>query len=439
MAADPEIACERAMAGRPRPSGHGDSFVTQSILTIVADVEPAGLDALREDLVRMHDDPAGNEVFPLGRLETLHFASVVLADRLDPPKIIFENNVDGTVDEWLQQLVAGGAHGLDSLFSASPGYPGSDDPGRLRSWLKEHVVLPSAFHIGAVGRTRERISRELKLHDAIEAYIDDEAAAGRLACTEPDALRSRIQRVIAADTGLEWAQDEPGPRETRREHLVHQARYVAVAPVLVLLSPLLVVVVAALALKERFDKAQSGAPDPAHVARLEQDEDLIAQNHFSSVIAVKPGRLRALTLRGVLKVVNLKARATETHGKLGGIPSIHFAHWCLIDDGRHLVFLSNFDGSWENYLGDFIDKAAGYLSAVWSNTVEFPRTFLLVRGGAADGPRFRQWARAHQCPSAVWYSAYPTTTMPIIDNNSSLREGLFADPKEGTAAWLRRL
>ncbi|MGH9281414.1 MAG: Dyp-type peroxidase, partial [Acidimicrobiales bacterium] len=162
--------------------------------------------------------------------------------------------------------------------------------------------------------------------------------------------------------------------------------------------------------------------------------------HLSSVIKVKPGALRRITLPAVLFSLNLIARATATKGELGGIPSIHFAHWSQIDEGRHLLFLSNFDGSWESYLGDFIDKAAIGLTAVWSNTVDFPRTTLLAFKGAADGPRFRQWARAHQCPTAVFYTAYPTCTMATIDNNTSIREGLFANlDEEGTATWLARL
>ena len=150
--------------------------------------------------------------------------------------------------------------------------------------------------------------------------------------------------------------------------------------------------------------------------------------------------MRIALLQAVLYAVNLVARISATKGKLSGIPSIHFAHWSLIDEDRHLLFMSNFDGSWESYLGDFIDKAAVGLTAVWSNTVEFPRTRLLALRGATDGPRFRQWARAHQCRTDVWYSAYPDLSMPAIDNNSAIREGLFAplDPEE-TQQWLRRL
>ncbi len=102
--------------------------------------------------------------------------------------------------------------------------------------------------------------------------------------------------------------------------------------------------------------------------------------------------------------------------------------------------MSNFDGSWESYLGDFIDKASRGLTAVWSNTKEFPRTRNLLREGATDGPRFRQWARGSQCGTNAWYTAYPELTMTAIDNNSAIREDLLTRlDDEGTTTWLRRL
>jgi hypothetical protein len=142
----------------------------------------------------------------------------------------------------------------------------------------------------------------------------------------------------------------------------------------------------------------------------------------------------------VLWAVNLLARARATHGELSGIPSIHFAHWSMIDNGRRLLFLSNFDGSWENYLDDFIDKASDGLTGVWSNTVNFPRTYFLIFGGATDGPRFKAVARDSQTVTNVWYSAYRELTVQGIDNSSSVREDLL-NPADAAAAQalLRRL
>ncbi len=424
--------------------------MTQSIFTVVADIVPEKLPGLRILLGEMKPDPGGNAILPLARFDTVHFAAFVVGEgpALKPPKLIFESNVDGTVEEWLDDLVAGGGGGLDRIFSHCVGYPGDavGDPRTVRAWMAERVVRPAAFHIGATGRRLDRIRDEHLLHEEIERFLDEEEAAGRLAGAGPTAVRERVQQFVRSTPSLGWALAPPPPRQTRRERFEHRRRALSAVAAAVVLSPILipVVLVAAVVLvvKEATDPVRRDPPDPALVKELENDEDEphIVQNHLSSVIPVKPGMLRATLLPVVLFALNLVARVSATKGKLGGIPSIHFAHWSLIDNGRHLVFLSNFDGSWESYLGDFIDKAARGLTAVWSNTVEFPRTRLLVLRGAADGPRFRQWARASQCRTQVWYSAYPRLTMPIIDNNSSIREDLFARLDEkGTTEWLKRL
>ena len=74
----------------------------------------------------MRADPAGNPILPMGRLDGLHFGSVVLAEgaRLRTPQLILEQNVDGTVDDWLQTLVTQAGPGLDALFDGCDGYPG---------------------------------------------------------------------------------------------------------------------------------------------------------------------------------------------------------------------------------------------------------------------------------------------------------------------------
>src|SRR5262249_46983371 len=128
----------------------------------------------------------------------------------------------------------------------------------------------------------------------------------------------------------------------------------------------------------------------------------------------------------------------ENKGQLAGIPSIHFARWLIVDD-RRLLFLSNYGGSWENYLNDFIDKAHGGLTAVWSNTGGFPRSKFLFGEGATQERMFKVYARNSQLETLVWYQAYPNLTTINIENNTRITEGLVNPNSEDEQRWLARL
>ncbi|CAM5662633.1 hypothetical protein SCANM63S_04368 [Streptomyces canarius] len=124
-------------------------------------------------------------------------------------------------------------------------------------------------------------------------------------------------------------------------------------------------------------------------------------------------------------------------GNLAGVKTIHFARWLFVDGKRRVIFASNYDGSLESYMDDFIDKVAWGLNAVFSNGRGYPRVRWLVLDGAGDEQAFKNYLRCHQVPTQVWYSAYDTSTAHDLDTNARIRAGLFGDlgPAE-TEAWL---
>jgi len=138
-------------------------------------------------------------------------------------------------------------------------------------------------------------------------------------------------------------------------------------------------------------------------------EDVITQNQMNILSDIDPSKLKRL--EAVLAIVNLAAKYITADGMLAGISTIHFARWVIIDDGRRLLFESNYDGSWENYIGDFVDKAFNGLDAIWENCIGYPPA------GARDIQAFRRVIRCHQVQSNVFYSAYPGETVLNILND----------------------
>ncbi len=175
--------------------------------------------------------------------------------------------------------------------------------------------------------------------------------------------------------------------------------------------------------------------------QLEDEEDAIVQNALTTLNVMKPGSLRMWLIKFVFSVVTLGARWEFNKGYLGGIPSIHFAKWFLIDNGRRLIFFSNYDGSWENYLSDFVDKAAVGLTAVWSNTINFPKTKFLFCKGARYETAFKIFARTSNLSTHVWYSAYADLSSMEINNNYDVHHGLAQEKLEDDELnkWLSKL
>lgn len=176
-----------------------------------------------------------------------------------------------------------------------------------------------------------------------------------------------------------------------------------------------------------------------HIEWSSRDENIFFQNQLTNIAVLKPGSFRATVIKGVFYALQLLSLTVFNKGKLGDIPTIHFARWVLIDRGRRVLFFSNFDSSWQSYLGDFIDKASSGLTAVWSNTVGYPRTKNLLRAGSRDADRFKAWARHQQLPTAVWYSAYPGLSVRNINDNTVIRRGLAEGSRVSQDEWLRAL
>jgi hypothetical protein len=196
-----------------------------------------------------------------------------------------------------------------------------------------------------------------------------------------------------------------------------------------------------LRIKEISDRQDDVVAESSAIQELANREDFQVQNQLTHLVDVKPGLFRQGVLHAVLWLINLLAKYQYNQGQLGGITTIHFARWALFDGGKRLLFFSNYDGSWENYLDEFIDEASAGLTSVWSNTVGFPRANSLVWDGAKDEERFKSWTRAHQLPTQVWYSAYPTLTVSNILQNARICAGLAKRPatRDEMLAWLERL
>jgi len=180
--------------------------------------------------------------------------------------------------------------------------------------------------------------------------------------------------------------------------------------------------------ESELEHTESGRTlDPAHQdhhARVQACENQIGcqQNHLATVSRIREGR-RARRLLGIgLRGVSLLVRLRLNRGEKSGVPAIHFARFVRLPDGVRLLFLSNFDGPFGPYLTAF--RAVPGVTAIWGQTVGFPRARFLTGGGARHTELFKRVAREHQVESLLWYSAYPSLRVRDIDAATEFRERL---------------
>jgi len=165
-------------------------------------------------------------------------------------------------------------------------------------------------------------------------------------------------------------------------------------------------------------------PSDAHLAALGALQDHDVTNQYTAFGSFKPGWFSRWTTTVVWWLVDLATPILYPHGNLARIKTIHFAHWIFLDGKRRGLFVSNYDGSSESYMDDFVNKVSFGLNLTFSRGVGYPRTRFLLWGGASLEQDFKNVQRRHALPTEVWYKAYPGLTLVDIARNTRIRQGL---------------
>lgn len=132
--------------------------------------------------------------------------------------------------------------------------------------------------------------------------------------------------------------------------------------------------------------------------------------------------------------------------KLQTLSFIHYARWTVVkrfpDNGHgerlnhsYLLFESNFNGAWEQYIDAFSEVVALRMKAIWGTSLGFP--------GPLPVEPFKRYIRHNELVANHYFSAYPgaTTTeivsaariQPAIEELARSCDGL--DPDSFQAAY----
>ncbi len=403
---------------------------TSGIIAI-ARVKPGSEEELRATLNRIGNDVRGKRLavsapephidFPRSR--TIHFARMVLIDDPDTgpgrSRLLLATDYDGSWQDHVAEL-----HALttapDRIWGCCEGYAGGD---RFHEFIRAHTVEPQAYYIAFPGDTLGGIRRALQLWKRVGAQLN----------LAPQSLLSTL-----VQRGIDTAGRIPPTG-------------LAVLDILRRNGPLN----ALLAAREinatldrvwwvwLFNRLTLNAPTPAKTPYSEAPadtaadcapaeagdevvpgsywsgtpgEDLVSQNQLTLLTVVHPERLHRL--QAVLDLINLYARRLSPKGSLVGISTIHTVRWAAIDGGKRLLMVSNYDGTWENYIDEFAELILSGLDALWTGSYGFPEA------GSQDVAALKHFLRCHQAPANVFYSAYPDATVLNITDAMALEQGL---------------
>lgn len=407
----------------------------QNPLTLATPIKSSEIENLEFLLLKMRGDLENGVNEEFENLGTIHYLRLVVLKSKDPEgnvfpgiptRFVFSTDYDGDEEQHLKDLAAKTPSFLDKLYSCCEGYPATNartTESRL-AYLKQWRIKSAAFFAGAPGRTLPQIKQENNLRNYIWHFIN----SGNWKNKSPGEIHKAIKENVLGQSEFQWVKEKA---KLPSENWLGMAM---LGLILLVLLPFIIIWILILHfVHEINDKPLGKTPsqiDATHTRKLEEYEDLHNQNQFTQFLIMRPGFMRLVTFFGLMAFAKGLINNLFVKGKLMDIPTIHFARWIIMDDNKHMLFFSNFDGSWQQYLGDFIDKSGWGLTGIWSNTENFPKTNYLFTGGAYDAEHFLAWSRYYQIPTAVWYCAYPNLSIKNVMNNTYIRNEIMETPSE---------
>ena len=426
-------------------------------LTVLAAIRPGEEERLRDVLRSIGDDIRGRTLKDVAerphidfcRSRTIHFARFATLDDPDRgpdrKRMLYSSNYDGDLDGHLAELMAITSD-MDAIWGRCEAYRGAAQFG---AFIRAHAREPEAFFIAFRNETVEAVQQSIALRRQVQPLLDT-ASTGSLATilsglsTAEPAWVGAIRRVFStAGRNISAAIERliralpiiaDVPRAIVRSGFsnVYRGvqritasldRYTVVRwinwitrnhlpPMTSTYSSVVLDNCTAPVPIVPGDEIPSGRPDRTPPTFR---EDVVTQNQLTLVTVVRAGQVDRV--RAVMSAIDSYSKRLAPPGSLIGISTIHFVRWLLIDEGRRLMMVSDYDGSWESYIDEFAELILSGLDAIWDTSYGYPPD------GARDLPAFKRFLRSHQVPSEVFFSAYPEeTVLNIINDRAFARD-----------------
>ncbi|HXK06963.1 MAG TPA: DoxX family membrane protein [Verrucomicrobiae bacterium] len=407
----------------------------QFFMTIVASIKPAEEPALRSILKAINDDPLDNPYMQFGRDGITHFARIVILQEQDSdhgPRLIFATSYNGYLEDYVDAL-AGASPGLDEVWNKCEGYSSADG---FLAFVRKYSVPSAVQYFGFPSATVEKVRLMAALRRRMERFLDLPDVSGFLMRPGVKPFLDLLSRFAGRPPWIYrlwvWLSGLPPA-------LVAALRSVLVPPLLDLVQAF-----GGIGMNyTTFSRVDNTGGDPVaqlqYVAQRQALEDTYnvkndqpKQNQMTLIAEVRPSRLLRLWL--AILAAPLVTVFAYPPGNIANVHTLHSFAFVVLDGGKRLAFLAFFDGSLENYLGDFLDKLIWGLDTFYNNCYDYPE------GGMRQVDTFVKWIYERNRAPSVFYSAYPEVTVEHILRDQQV-VGPLAAHFDGKAVdgWLRTL
>jgi hypothetical protein len=382
---------------------------------VIAKIKSGQEDPLRRILKEVNDDPSNNPYVRLVSSQLTHFLRwTILTDKDNGPRLLLTSNYDGGIKTYVEELVSIGP-GMDQIWNRCEGYSGKD---RFLEFVTQHWYNTQAFYVGFPDESVQSIRRYIAIREHVEQFLDLDDVAHFLD-------RPGIQPFLTMLSGAAmqrsaWRTSEALAAATGAaiERIGRDALLRVFLPTAYAFSQI--------GQTSDFVRASANCGDrPPPRREIEHRVDTVklndgtVQNEMTTFTSIRPGRF--IRLRLALVATSILSQFGYAPGEFADVGSLHSFSWVLVDNGTRLIFLSNFDGSWQNYMGDFVNKLVWGLDGLYNNTFGYPPA------GMKDVVPFTHYILDHQIPPEVVYRAYPQETVLNIIRDRKIARMLTAN------------
>jgi len=430
--------------------------VVPQTLTVLAAIRPGEEARLRDILRPIGDDiegrranePAARVRIEFTRSRSIHFARfAILSDPDRGPsrqRLLYSATYDGDLDSHLAELTSITSD-MDAIWGRCEAYAGAAGFGRF---IRAHALEPAAFYIAFRDETVQSIQDAIALRRQAETLADSNPGSplvsilSRLTSRSDsgDNVRRGLEAAVrfAVDGVRRLARGLPividvidvivrygfaNALYAARKTTASLDRYALIRWVNRLTDNRLPPRRSAYSSVQLDNCAPRGpivagdevpsGPDAGLPSAFR--EDAVTQNQLTLVTVITPGQVNKV--RAVMAAIDALAKRLAPPGSLIGVSTIHFVKWLVLDEGRRLMMVSDYDGSWESYIDEFAEMILSGLDAIWETAYGYPPD------GARDVPAFKTFLRNHQVPSEVFFSAYPEETVLNMTNDLRFARG----------------